>query len=69
MEGRVRASDDEPSRWSWPPAPAPVVDPDSLPPQPPPQRIKALHVITRFWAGSGGNTLLSATGRTPTSST
>ncbi len=33
-----------------------------MPPQPPPERVKVLHVITRFFGGSGGNTLLSAAG-------
>jgi glycosyltransferase involved in cell wall biosynthesis len=36
-----------------------------LPPQPPLPRIKVLHVITRFWGGAGGNTLLSAIGMDP----
>jgi glycosyltransferase involved in cell wall biosynthesis len=49
----------------WPAAPAPVVRLDLLPPQPAPPRIKVLHVITRFWAGAGGNTLLTATGMDP----
>jgi glycosyltransferase involved in cell wall biosynthesis len=49
-------------RPQWPsPAPA-VVSSEELPPQPDPGRIKLLHVITRFAGGSGGNTLLSATG-------
>jgi hypothetical protein len=33
-----------------------------LPPQPDRARVKVLHVITRFIAGAGGNTLLSALG-------
>jgi glycosyltransferase involved in cell wall biosynthesis len=33
-----------------------------LPEQPTLPRVKVLHVITRFWAGAGGNTLLSAVG-------
>lgn len=49
----------------WPPVPPPVVAPDRLPPQPSPSRIKVLHVITRFVAGSGGNTLTSAVGMDP----
>jgi glycosyltransferase involved in cell wall biosynthesis len=31
-----------------------------MPPQPEPPKVKVLHVITRFIAGSGGNTLVSA---------
>jgi glycosyltransferase involved in cell wall biosynthesis len=46
----------------WPAAPPPVVPRDRLPPQPAPGRVKVLHVITRFFGGSGGNTLLSAAG-------
>ncbi|MDP9340574.1 MAG: glycosyltransferase family 4 protein [Actinomycetota bacterium] len=38
---------------------------EELPPQPPPPRIKVLHVITKFWAGAGGNTLVSALGMDP----
>src|SRR5688572_16442546 len=49
----------------WPVAPAPVVDPGVLPPQPAGERIKVLHVITRFAGGSGANTLLSAAGMDP----
>lgn len=49
----------------WPPAGQRVVAADRLPPQPAPRRVKVLHVITRFWAGAGGNTLLSATGMDP----
>jgi glycosyltransferase involved in cell wall biosynthesis len=30
------------------------------------ERVKILHVITKFWAGAGGNTLLSAVGMDPT---
>ncbi|MCW2614756.1 MAG: epsD [Frankiales bacterium] len=50
---------------AWPLAGPRVVPADRLPPQPPPRRVKVLHVITRFWAGAGGNTLLSATGMDP----
>jgi glycosyltransferase involved in cell wall biosynthesis len=35
---------------------------DWLPPQPTPARVKVLHVITKFWAGAGGNTLLTVLG-------
>jgi len=42
-----------------------VVEPAQLPPQPRPDRVKVLHVITRFWAGAGGNTLLTAVGTDP----
>lgn len=50
---------------SWYPPPPPVVPRSELPPQPDPARVKVLHVITKFWAGAGGNTLLSATGMDP----
>ena len=46
----------------WPAAPAAVVNASRLPFAPDPGRAKVLHVITRFAGGSGGNTLLSATG-------
>jgi glycosyltransferase involved in cell wall biosynthesis len=46
----------------WPDVPPRVVPRDALPAQPELPRIKVLHVITRFIGGSGGNTLLSATG-------
>ncbi|MEY9964981.1 glycosyltransferase involved in cell wall biosynthesis [Streptacidiphilus sp. MAP12-16] len=49
----------------WPAAPAPVAPAHLLPPQPTPPRVKVLHVITRFWAGAGGNTLLTAVGMDP----
>jgi glycosyltransferase involved in cell wall biosynthesis len=49
----------------WPATLSAVVPPESLPPQPELPRIKVLHVITRFWAGAGGNTLLSALGTDP----
>lgn len=38
---------------------------DGLPPQPAPPRVKVLHVITKFWAGAGGNTLLTVLGADP----
>src|SRR6266536_653258 len=38
---------------------------DGLPPQPLPPRVKVLHVITKFWAGAGGNTLLTVLGAEP----
>lgn len=44
----------------WPSLPARVVSERRLPPQPEPPKVKVLHVITRFVAGSGGNTLVSA---------
>ena len=47
---------------SWPPAPHRVVPRSRLPEQPDLPKVKVLHVITRFIAGSGGNTLLSAAG-------
>ncbi|MEA2555640.1 MAG: hypothetical protein QOI60_971, partial [Actinomycetota bacterium] len=37
----------------------------SLPEGPPSPRVKVLHVITRFSAGAGGNTLVSAAGMDP----
>ncbi|NUP50587.1 MAG: glycosyltransferase [Catenulispora sp.] len=46
----------------WPPLPERVVALEDLPPQPELPKIKVLHVITRFWAGAGGNTMLSAIG-------
>jgi glycosyltransferase involved in cell wall biosynthesis len=46
----------------WLPAPPPVVPAGRFPAGPPPVRVKVLHVITRFEAGAGGNTLLSAAG-------
>jgi glycosyltransferase involved in cell wall biosynthesis len=47
---------------AWPAAAKPVVPLGTLPPQPVRQRIKVLHLITRFVAGAGGNTLLSVMG-------
>src|SRR5687767_2517565 len=46
----------------WPPAPPPVDSSGELPPAPVQPPVKVLHVITRFIAGAGGNTLLSALG-------
>ena len=52
--------------FAWPDPPEPVATPDDLPPQPAvAPRVKVLHVITRFWAGAGGNTLVSALGMDP----
>ena len=53
------------SRSVWPAVPRRVVPRALLPRQPELPRTKVLHVITRFIAGSGGNTLLSATGMDP----
>jgi glycosyltransferase involved in cell wall biosynthesis len=50
---------------TWSPPPSPVVSLDELPPQPRAPRVKVLHVITKFWAGAGGNTLVSALGMDP----
>jgi glycosyltransferase involved in cell wall biosynthesis len=50
---------------TWTAAPTAVVDRGQLPLQPAPDRVKVLHVITRFWAGAGGNTLLTALGTDP----
>jgi glycosyltransferase involved in cell wall biosynthesis len=47
---------------SWPSAPPPVVPLSSLPPQPARDPVKVLHVITKFLAGAGGNTLVSVLG-------
>lgn len=49
-------------RSIWPPLPPRVVPRRRLPAQPEPPKVKVLHVITRFVAGSGGNTLVSAVG-------
>ncbi|HEV8559973.1 MAG TPA: glycosyltransferase [Actinophytocola sp.] len=49
----------------WPAAPPQVAPAEVLPPPPTLPRIKVLHVITRFWAGAGSNTLLSAIGMDP----
>jgi glycosyltransferase involved in cell wall biosynthesis len=46
----------------WPATPPSVLPREYLPPQPDPAPVKVLHVITRFFGGSGGNTLLSAAG-------
>lgn len=53
------------TRTVWPPVPRWVVPRSRLPEQPELPRTKVLHVITRFIAGSGGNTLLSAAGMDP----
>jgi glycosyltransferase involved in cell wall biosynthesis len=50
------------TRSVWPSVPRWVVPGSRLPVQPDPPKTKVLHVITRFIAGSGGNTLLSAAG-------
>ena len=63
---RLEKREQRPTSLSaWPAAPPGVVPLDELPPQPDPNRVKVLHVITRFIAGSGGNTLLSAAGMDP----
>lgn len=46
----------------WPAPPPRVAQAKELPTSPALRRTKVLHVITRFWAGAGGNTLLSAVG-------
>ena len=53
------------TRAVWPPAPPLVVPRWRLPEQPAVPKVKVLHVITRFIAGSGGNTLASAVGMPP----
>lgn len=50
---------------AWPAVPRTCVPLAELPAQPALPRVKVLHVITRFIAGSGGNTLSSATGMDP----
>lgn len=49
----------------WPATPPQVAPAATLPTPPVLPRIKVLHVITRFEAGAGGNTLLSAEGMDP----
>jgi len=49
-------------RSTWPAPPPAVVSRRRLPSQPAPERVKVLHVITRLFGGSGGNTLLSGVG-------
>ena len=53
------------TRALWPSVPPPVVPRGLLPEQPALPKVKVLHVITRFIAGSGGNTLVSAVGMDP----
>ncbi|MCD7443356.1 glycosyltransferase family 4 protein [Streptomyces lincolnensis] len=50
---------------SWPASPPQVTPAATLPAPPVLPRIKVLHVVTRFVAGAGGNTLLSARGMDP----
>jgi glycosyltransferase involved in cell wall biosynthesis len=52
-------------RAVWPTVPEQVVPRRRLPEQPALPKVKVLHVITRFIAGSGGNTLVSAVGMDP----
>ena len=47
---------------SWPAAPPATVPMSALPPQPPRAPVKVLHVVTKFVAGAGGNTLMSVLG-------
>ncbi len=54
-----------PRRSLWPPVPSRRIPAHQLPVQPQLPKVKVLHVITRFIAGSGGNTLASATGMDP----
>ena len=54
-----------PERSLWPPVPRRRVPLHRLPRQPELSKVKVLHVITRFVAGSGGNTLASAAGMDP----
>jgi glycosyltransferase involved in cell wall biosynthesis len=46
----------------WPAPPPPIASPHELPPTPTRAPVKVLHVVTRFAAGAGGNTLLSVLG-------
>jgi glycosyltransferase involved in cell wall biosynthesis len=55
----------DPASRSWPGAPPRVVPNDELPAQPPVERVRVLHVITRLAGGSGDNTLTSAVGMDP----
>ena len=49
--------------WGYIP---PLVEaPGNLPPGPTHPPVRVLHVLTKFEAGAGGNTLLSATGMDP----
>ncbi len=48
--------------YRWPTTAEPVASPSELPEAPSQPPIKVLHVVTRFIAGAGGNTLLSALG-------
>jgi glycosyltransferase involved in cell wall biosynthesis len=54
-----------PAAVAWPGGRFRRDDLPELPPQPAPARIKVLHVITKFWAGAGGNTLLTVLGSDP----
>jgi glycosyltransferase involved in cell wall biosynthesis len=47
---------------AWPPAPDRTVPVSALPPQPARAPVKVLHVVTKFTAGAGGNTLMSVLG-------
>jgi glycosyltransferase involved in cell wall biosynthesis len=47
---------------SWNFEAAPIVSSEDLPAQPSADRIKVLHLVTRFIDGAGGNTLLSTVG-------
>jgi glycosyltransferase involved in cell wall biosynthesis len=61
----MRPLERSPDGATWPTEPPLVAPWSALPPRPELPRIKVLHVITRFWAGAGGNTLLSAVGMDP----
>jgi glycosyltransferase involved in cell wall biosynthesis len=54
-----------PATVAWPAASVRRDQLPELPPQPALARIKVLHVITKFWAGAGGNTLLTVLGSDP----
>jgi glycosyltransferase involved in cell wall biosynthesis len=65
-ERRTTGGRRPPVAVAWPGASVRADDLPELPPQPTPARIKVLHVITKFWAGAGGNTLLTVLGSDPT---
>ena len=58
----LRSSPTGTDATSWPPAPPAAVPRSLLPPQPQRAPVKVLHVVTKFVAGAGGNTLMSVLG-------
>jgi glycosyltransferase involved in cell wall biosynthesis len=59
---KPRAERTDPGATSWAPAPPATVPLSELPPQPVRAPVKVLHVVTKFTAGAGGNTLMSVLG-------